>query len=87
MQTLTAAMRVAFLAGTHADHIDGTDSDPIASAQGISIDMDNYGHNGAEVAQYLNEYSALDVAASAKFVIEAGAGGAGKQYSAVPQRD
>ena len=45
MQTLTAAVIVAFLAGTHADHIDGTDSDLIGSAQGICIDMDDYGHN------------------------------------------
>lgn len=52
MQTLTAAMIVAFLAGTRADHSDGTDSDLIASAQGICIDMDDYGRNGAEVAQW-----------------------------------
>ena len=70
MQTLTAAMIVAFSAGTHADHIDGTDSDLIASAQGICIDMDGHGHNGAEVAQYLNKHSALDLAASAKFVTD-----------------
>jgi hypothetical protein len=70
MQTPTAAMIVAFLTGTHADHIDGTDSDLIASAQGIRIDMDDYGHNGAEVAQYLKEHSALDLAAFAKFVID-----------------
>jgi Protein of unknown function (DUF732) len=70
MQTLTAAMIVAFLASTHADHIDGTDSGLIAYAQGICIDMDDYGHNGAEVAQYLNEHSALDLAAFAKFVVD-----------------
>ena len=70
MQTLTAAMIVAFLAGTHAEHIDGTDSDLIASAQGICIDRDDYGHNGAQVAQYLNEHSALDLGAFAKFVID-----------------
>jgi hypothetical protein len=28
-------------AGTHADHIDGTESDLVASAQAISIDMDD----------------------------------------------
>jgi hypothetical protein len=67
-QTLTAATRVAFLAGTHADHLDGTDRDPIASAQGICIEMDDYGHNGAQVARYLNEHSTLDLAAFAKFV-------------------
>jgi hypothetical protein len=49
MQTLTPAMRVAFLAGTHADLSDGTASDPIASPQGICIDMDDYGSNVEEV--------------------------------------
>jgi len=70
MQTLTAALIVAFSAGDHADQIHRTDSDPIASAQGICIDMDDYGHNGAQVAQYLNEHSALGLAASAKFFID-----------------
>ena len=73
MQTLTAAIIVAVSAGTHADHVDRTDSDLIASAQGICIDMDDFGHKGhkgAEVAQYLNEHSALDLAAFAKFVID-----------------
>jgi Protein of unknown function (DUF732) len=67
---LTAALLFAFLAGAHADHIDGTASDLIASAQGICMDMADYGDNGVEVAQYLNEHSALDLAASAKFVVD-----------------
>jgi hypothetical protein len=70
MQTLTAALIVAFFARAHADGIGGTDSDLVASAQGICIDMDDYGHNGVEVTRYLNERSALDLAASAKFVID-----------------
>ena len=46
MQTLTAALIVAFFARAHADGISGTDSDLIASAQGICIDMGDYGRNG-----------------------------------------
>jgi hypothetical protein len=61
MQTLTAALIVASFARAHADAIGDTDSDLIASAQGICIDMDHDGHNGVDVARYLSESSALDL--------------------------